>query len=197
MMKFAHNPTKNNRITATFGLSPGYPWGFHSGIDLGAIDAGWPGDPIFAVADGEIVFVRNSPLAGLYVVIQHKDGCSQYCHLSKISVVMGEKVSAGHIIGLMGNTGNSTATHLHFGYRIGPYDIFWDKDSMGKYVNAINPEPMLLTAEEKITPEVVHWAEKHWLSLNEKGIKVHEKRFEDNIKRGEIFALLDSLTCKM
>lgn len=39
-----------------------------------------------------------------------------------------------------------------------------------------------------------HWAEKHWKSLNEKGIIVHEKRFDDNITRGEMMALVDRLT---
>lgn len=41
-----------------------------------------------------------------------------------------------------------------------------------------------------------HWAEKHWESLNKKGIKIYEKRFDDNITRGEVFALLDRLTDK-
>lgn len=39
-----------------------------------------------------------------------------------------------------------------------------------------------------------HWAEKHYNSLNAKGIKVSEKRFDDAITRGEVFALLDRLT---
>lgn len=43
-------------------------------------------------------------------------------------------------------------------------------------------------------PEDNHWANENYLSLNNKGIKVHQKRFEDNIKRGEVMALLDRAT---
>ncbi len=39
----------------------------------------------------------------------------------------------------------------------------------------------------------VHWAEKHFINLNEKGIKINEKRYDDPITRGEVFALLDRL----
>lgn len=38
-----------------------------------------------------------------------------------------------------------------------------------------------------------HWAEKHYESLNKKGVEIHEKRFDDNITRGEVFALLDRI----
>ncbi len=41
-----------------------------------------------------------------------------------------------------------------------------------------------------------HWAEKHFKSLNHKGICIHERRFDDNIKRGEVFALIDRMTDK-
>ena len=40
---------------------------------------------------------------------------------------------------------------------------------------------------------VEHWAEKHYKSLNQKGVIIHEKRFDDNITRGEVFALLDRI----
>ncbi len=42
-------------------------------------------------------------------------------------------------------------------------------------------------------PEKEHWAEKHYKSLNRKGVEIHEKRFDDNITRGEVFALLDRI----
>ncbi len=41
--------------------------------------------------------------------------------------------------------------------------------------------------------EKEHWAEKHFKSLKEKGVKIHEKRYDDNITRGEVFALLDRI----
>lgn len=44
-----------------------------------------------------------------------------------------------------------------------------------------------------ISPDVVHWAEKPYQSLLKKGIHIHEKRFNDQITRGEVFALLDRI----
>lgn len=41
-----------------------------------------------------------------------------------------------------------------------------------------------------------HWAYKHWENLNNKGIKIHDMRFDDKITRGEVFALIDRLTNK-
>ncbi len=50
--------------------------------------------------------------------------------------------------------------------------------------------------EEEKPMDKEHWAEKHYDNLNKKGIEVHERRFEDNLKRGEMFAILDRLTDK-
>lgn len=40
---------------------------------------------------------------------------------------------------------------------------------------------------------IEHWAEKHYESLNKKGVEIYEKRFDDNLTRGEVFALLDRI----
>ena len=42
-----------------------------------------------------------------------------------------------------------------------------------------------------------HWAEKSFKSLNDKGIEIHEKRFDDTITRGEVFSLLDRVVDKL
>ena len=46
------------------------------------------------------------------------------------------------------------------------------------------------------TEDQEHWAEKHYQNLNTKGIKIHERRFDDSISRGELFAVLDRMTDK-
>ncbi|MHA1303790.1 MAG: peptidoglycan DD-metalloendopeptidase family protein [Candidatus Heimdallarchaeaceae archaeon] len=202
-LKFAHNPTDNNRITYRFGLTKEYGSKFHNGIDLGAIEPGWSCDKIYSVDDGIVKMMKYDSLeAGMYPIIQHKGYFSRYCHLCEMLVRVGDEVKAGQVIGRMGSTGYSTATHLHLEIKVGEWKDFWVKDSTGKYVNAIDPESMLLTVEEEKLmsdkkTEQEHWANKHWESLNAKGITVSEKRFDDNITRGEIFALLDRLTYKM
>ena len=55
------------------------------------------------------------PSYGNYVRIDHGDGYSSlYAHLASISVSMGQSVSQGQSLGIMGTTGTSTGVHLHF-----------------------------------------------------------------------------------
>ena len=66
-------------------------------------------------------------------MIKHANGTySQYAHLSKIKVNIGQKVGAGQQIALSGNTGNSSGPHLHFEIRTTP-----------NYGSAINPMAFL------------------------------------------------------
>lgn len=109
-------------ITSFFGWRPD-PVGrqsfasfeFHTGID---IDGG-TGDKIVAPADGVVKYAGwHSGGFGNSLKIEHKiNGYTYetgYHHLSKISVKSGDKVKSGDTIGLMGNTGRSTGSHLHF-----------------------------------------------------------------------------------
>jgi murein DD-endopeptidase MepM/ murein hydrolase activator NlpD len=84
---------------------------FHNGVDL----AGPEGTHIFAAMAGKVVKIGVHPTYGKYVILSHADGYqSWYAHLSKILVEQGVSVSQGHLVGEMGNTGYSTASHLHF-----------------------------------------------------------------------------------
>jgi murein DD-endopeptidase MepM/ murein hydrolase activator NlpD len=83
-------------------------------------------------------------LAGVYrdygncVIIDHGNGLSTlYAHASKLCVSVGEYVSAGEVIALVGSTGNSTGNHLHFEV----YPPGKDVDGWSK--NAIDPETVL------------------------------------------------------
>ena len=98
---------------------------FHTGIDLTARR----GTPVYASGDG--IIVRADYSSGGYgniIIISHGFGYeSYYAHLSKIMVKPGQKVKRGDLIGLVGNTGRSTAPHLHYEIRIN-----------GKPVNPVN-----------------------------------------------------------
>ncbi|MBN1949444.1 MAG: M23 family metallopeptidase [Candidatus Cloacimonetes bacterium] len=84
---------------------------FHNGLDIG----NKIGTPVYATADGVVKNVTKMKLIGNYVVISHKFGYQTgYGHLHKILVAPGEQVKRGQIIALMGNSGRSTGTHLHY-----------------------------------------------------------------------------------
>lgn len=75
---------------------------------------------IYAVANGIVIAASKGVDAGNYIKIRHqvpgqeKYFVSAYMHLDKINVKKGDKVKAGDFIGVMGNTGRSSGTHLHF-----------------------------------------------------------------------------------
>lgn len=86
---------------------------FHNGDDY----AGQLNDPIYATMSGTVVASEgNNPLRGNWVMIKHDIDpyYSKYLHLNGRSVGVGDTVSRGQIIGVMGSTGQSTGVHLHF-----------------------------------------------------------------------------------
>jgi len=104
--KFAW-PVSGHRITSTMGKR----WGtMHNGIDIiGRRN-------IMAADNGvveQVVYSRSG--LGNHVVINHKNGYKTvYGHMSSIKVKKGQVVEKGESIGIMGSTGHSTGTHLHF-----------------------------------------------------------------------------------
>jgi murein DD-endopeptidase MepM/ murein hydrolase activator NlpD len=101
----------------TRGLAEGDPrTESHSGIDL-AVPVG---SDVRASGGGRIKQTGTDSAYGLYVLIEHPDGYeTMYGHLSRVIAVDGETVRAGQVIALSGNTGRSTAPHLHFEVRRG------------------------------------------------------------------------------
>ena len=88
---------------------------FHPGIDLACAI----GTPVLATADGIVDFALFDSTYGNMVIIKHNDSISTiYGHNDTLLVEMGEMVSAGSRIALSGNTGKSTAPHLHYEIRI-------------------------------------------------------------------------------
>ncbi|MBH5319360.1 peptidoglycan DD-metalloendopeptidase family protein [Paenibacillus sp. GSMTC-2017] len=99
-------PVKNYRITSKYGPR----WGrTHKGLDfIGS-------KTILASDSGIIEFAGNKEGTGKTIIINHQNGFKTlYGHMSSLKVSKGDKVEKGDGIGIMGNTGNSTGTHLHF-----------------------------------------------------------------------------------
>ncbi|MHC1696465.1 MAG: M23 family metallopeptidase [Eubacteriales bacterium] len=109
-----------NVITSRFGDTQGRPKP-HEGVDTAF--------GVYAVADGEVVAVRNNipnthtgagvtyAQLGNYIKIQHADGyLTMHAHLNYGSpiVAVGAKVKRGQFLGTAGNTGSSTGCHEHF-----------------------------------------------------------------------------------
>jgi len=89
-------------------------WGrFHNGIDLRSPR----GTPIRAALDGRVIFSGRQRGYGKTVIINHGNYRTLYGHAGKLLVKQGEWVEAGHVVGLVGATGNSRGVHLHFEIR--------------------------------------------------------------------------------
>ena len=84
------------------------------------VTSNFGGDSIRAAFSGKVRIVRYEGGGyGKYIVIRHNNGLETiYGHLSKQLVTEGEEVRAGDVIGLGGNTGRSTGSHLHFETRL-------------------------------------------------------------------------------
>lgn len=110
-----HMPTTSRVVTSNFGPR----WGRrHQGLDIKV----YVGDTIRAAFDGKVRVVACEGLRkgyGYYIVIRHPNGLETlYGHLSKQLVKENQVVRAGEVIGLGGNTGRSTGSHLHFETRL-------------------------------------------------------------------------------
>ena len=83
---------------------------FHTGVDIAADT----GTPIAAFAAGKVEFIGESDAYGLYVQLDHGNGIkSFYCHCSELLLGKGKPVTAGQTVALVGDTGDTTGSHLH------------------------------------------------------------------------------------
>lgn len=126
-------PVDNLTFTSNFGVRSDPFRGtaaMHAGVDIpGAV-----GTPIYATADGIVSHAGRQGGYGNLVQVNHGRGIeTRYGHLSKVLVADNSRVRRGQIIGLMGSTGRSTGSHLHYEVRVD-----------GK---AVNPIPFLQSGE--------------------------------------------------
>ncbi len=114
-------------ITDTFGMRKHPITGkrhFHNGMDI----ATQLGNKVIATADGYVLITEHTSILGNLVGIDHGFGFStRYGHLSSFAVKEGDRVKRGQVIGWVGNTGRSTAPHVH-------YEVIY----MGKNQNPMN-----------------------------------------------------------
>ena len=103
-----------NHITSYFGNRTPPKQGAssnHKGIDIGAS----MGAQVIAAAAGKVTTVSYNSARGYFIVVDHGSGyVTLYQHLSRQDVKVGDMVKAGQQIGAVGETGISTAPHLHF-----------------------------------------------------------------------------------
>ncbi|MEP2671495.1 MAG: M23 family metallopeptidase [Cyclobacteriaceae bacterium] len=128
----AIQPISNTDLTylhTTYGMRQhpilGY-WRPHKGLDFTAPK----GSPIYATGDGVIEEAHYSTSFGNVVYINHNFGFeTRYAHMTEYIVKKGEQVKRGQVIGYVGNSGLSVATHLHYevlfkGNQINPINFF-------------------------------------------------------------------------
>ena len=116
-------PLKSIKVTSPYGyrrdpITGKQSW--HNGLDLRAKN-----EPAYAMMDGIVEKVGYDNRSGNYVTLRHGNYRVSYCHLSSIIVRKGEYVYPGIIVGVTGDTGRSTGSHLHLtckkdGRRINP-----------------------------------------------------------------------------
>ena len=100
----------------------------HGGLDISGHTSGRTGPEIHAAMAGKVVIANVGGWGGgygTYVVLQHSNGYfTLYGHMSSIGVTVGQELTAGQQIGIMGTTGNSTGVHLHFEVRYGGKNVW-------------------------------------------------------------------------
>lgn len=104
-------PLKSIKVTSPYGYRRDPFTGklsWHNGLDLSAKN-----EPAYAMMDGIVEKVGYDNHSGNYVTLRHGNYRVSYCHLSSIIVRKGEYVYPGIIVGVTGDTGRSTGSHLH------------------------------------------------------------------------------------
>lgn len=113
-------PANARLISQQFGENPDYyaQWQLagHNGIDFAVPE----GTPVAAAHTGRCWLANDPRGYGQHIVLASDDGRYQtlYAHLSGFIATPSEHVQAGQVIGVSGDTGNSTGPHLHFGVKI-------------------------------------------------------------------------------
>ena len=101
---------------------------FHPGVDIACAE----GLPVLATAKGVVIYADFDSTYGYMVVLKHNDSMTTvYGHNKELLVKVGDNILAGGRVALSGNTGKSTAPHVHYEVRINNKPI----DPLGNYTN--------------------------------------------------------------
>ena len=130
----SREPVDNISLSSNFGTRSD-PFNGHKRLHQGVDIRGPVGTPIYATADGVVeVAEYNNGGYGNLVEINHGNGLqTRYGHLSRLIAQPNEFVRRGQLIGLMGSTGRSTGSHLHYEVRID--------------ARAVNPIPFMKSSD--------------------------------------------------
>ncbi len=130
------------RIASGFGyrIHPIYKTPkMHEGLDFTAPS----GTPVYATGNGVVIKVQREQGYGNMVEIAHGYGYrTRYAHLQNFSCKVGQRVKRGGVIGVVGNTGISTAPHLHYevlkdGVKVDPINFFYNDLTDEEYATVI------------------------------------------------------------
>lgn len=167
---FAVWPTKSTRISAD------YDGNKHPETDI----AGDIGDPLYAIADGTVIFTGWEKGYGNTIKLLSSNAIIEYHHLNTISVKEGDEVRARDVIGELGNTGLSTGPHLGISLTVNGEsknltDYYINNTPIG-YIEIkpakINPEALFAYA----TPATILFANKKMIIFSaEYGLFVYSK----------------------
>lgn len=145
----------NKAIGSFYGASRDNGKRTHEGVDIFARR----GTPVIAPTDGYILSVGKSRLGGKVVWMRdRKRGHSYYfAHLDSQMVKPGMRVAQGHVLGLVGNTGNAkyTPPHLHFGiYRSGSRDPLFYIHTFGQVMASLSADTTFFQKPFKVRPKI-------------------------------------------
>ncbi len=125
---------------------------FHQGIDYWTFKQNWP---VYAFEDGVILASNSDATNGNYVWIAYPriDIKIFLAHLDQRFVSKGDQVQAGTSLGTVGNTGSSTAMHLHMGVKLISTDKYFDHDTYVYVPPVVVVEPPVVVDETPIKPK--------------------------------------------
>ncbi len=167
-------------VTSEFGPRNGRQ---HLGIDVDLET----GDPVRSAFEGEVRISQYSKSYGYVVVVRHYNGLeTYYAHLSRLTKSPGDKVKAGDVIGLGGNTGRSRGSHLHFeirykGHAINPREIINFKHKSLKSHVFMAGRSYFLSKHYGNTSGHDHSSHNHSASKSSSGRKYHTIRRGDTL----------------
>ena len=131
-------PVEGGYTSSRFGMRTdpfSGKWKQHNGQDIVQVR----GAPVYATANGKVVFSKNAPGFGKLVIIDHGYSFkTSYGHLGRLLVKKGQTVERGQKIGEIGNTGRSTGPHLHYEVTVNkkavdPIDYMYDDFAVRSY----------------------------------------------------------------
>ena len=144
-------PLKSIKINSRYGIRKDPFTGKkanHSGIDLQASY-----EEVYAMFDGVVETIGEDARSGRYVIIRHGTYTVSYCHLLKVTAKEGERLIAGDIVAVSGNSGRSTGPHLHITCKRD--NVVTDPYTLLIYIRDVRAEAMLALGGQA---ESVNWS---------------------------------------